>query len=122
MDNLTKISILLAEDHDDTRVAMAKLMRLQGFVVHEARTADEARRLAESNRYNLLVSDLGLSDESGESLMSELHSRYGLIGIAVSGHTSRERVDGAGRAGFSRFVAKPFHFPSLLAAIRELTN
>jgi CheY-like chemotaxis protein len=116
----SSICILLAEDHDDTRVMMGKLLRKSGFTVIEAKTAAQARSLAASGQCNLLISDLGLPDASGEVLMADLKRMYGLKGIAISGYAMQDQMDSAIAAGFDHFIPKPFDFATLLKVIEKL--
>jgi CheY-like chemotaxis protein len=116
------VCILLAEDHDDTRAVLSRLLMHHGYTVHAAGSVAAAKALAADNRCDLLISDLGLSDGSGETLMQELKSQYGLKGLAMSGYTMPEHIEAARRAGFDQFIAKPLSFSKLLLVIEELTR
>jgi two-component system response regulator PilR (NtrC family) len=116
------VSILLAEDHDDTRAVLSRLLVNHGYTVHAARSIADAKVLAAGNRCDLLISDLGLSDGSGETLMQELKTQYGLKGLAMSGYTMPENIEAARKAGFDQFIAKPLSFSNLLQVIEELTR
>ncbi|MFY9822897.1 MAG: response regulator, partial [Thermoanaerobaculia bacterium] len=70
-------------------------------------------------RLDLVVSDLGLPDGSGQDLMRELAQRYGLRGIAVSGYGMEEDVRRSQEAGFLRHITKPVDLQMLKAAIRQ---
>jgi CheY-like chemotaxis protein len=112
--------ILVADDHEDSLNAVARLLRMNGHTVYTARTAQEARDLAAARRCDLFIGDIGLPDESGLGLMRELRESYRLKGIAVSGYTERQDVTDALAAGFDRHIAKPVSYPDLLAAVEEL--
>ena len=114
------LHILVTDDHEETLAMMAHLLRLEGHVVHTALTVSRAEALAARYEYDLLISDLGLPDGTGEQLMHDLKSRYGLRGLAVSGHTDPSDQDRAIRAGFDLYMAKPIDFSQLLVAIREV--
>ena len=116
------LCILLTEDHEDTLEAMARVLRKRGHTVYAARTAEEARDLADANRCDLLVGDIGLPGRSGIELMRELRERHGLKGIAVSGYAARNDINAALDAGYSRHIAKPVTFSELLTAIDEVAG
>lgn len=122
MGNGRTVSILLAEDHDDTRSMLLRLLERHGYKVHAARTLADARKLAAGNPFDLLISDLGLSDGSGETLIRELKAQYRLKGLAMSGYTMPEHIEAAHQAGFDQFIPKPLSFATLLAMIEELTR
>src|SRR5205085_11017730 len=77
--------ILLVEDHKDTAKLMARILEGEGHRVRTAGSAGEALRLAGSERFDLVISDLGLPDATGFELMREIRERHGLPGIALSG-------------------------------------
>ena len=116
------ISILVADDHEDTLSALVKLLRISGYTVYAARTLSEASALASDCPCDLLVGDIQLPDGSGLDLMRDLQARYGLQGIAVTGYTDKHVVEAALKAGFCRYLTKPVTFPDLLAAVQELTG
>jgi signal transduction histidine kinase len=122
------LDILLVEDHADTAEALADLLAAVGHRVTVANTAAAAlERAAEHQEaagegFDLVVSDLGLPDQSGLELMRELVGRHGLTGIALSGYGMEEDVRCSRAAGFSRHLTKPVPMAALLEAIREVTQ
>ena len=114
------LSILLVEDDRDSLSALARLLTLTGHRPVCAATADEALRLAASQKCDVVVSDVGLPDRSGLELMRELASRYPIPGIAVSGYTEPADVRECQRAGFARHLNKPIDFQQLLDTMHEL--
>ncbi|HEV7519147.1 MAG TPA: ATP-binding protein [Thermoanaerobaculia bacterium] len=120
------LHILLVEDHLDTALAMAELLRALGHRVTTAAgvgaglaAAAVAMVTGNGSAIDLVVSDLGLPDGSGHDLMRELKSRYGLSGIALSGYGMEEDVHQSREAGFDRHLTKPVSIQVLAAAIRE---
>jgi len=115
------LRILLVEDHADTAEAMRELLRDLGHEVTVAGSVaaglDAAERLA--GRFDLVLSDLGLPDGSGLELMAQLHDRYGVRGIALSGYGMEEDVRKSLEAGFDRHLTKPINLQALQTAIQE---
>ncbi|HEY7214016.1 MAG TPA: MASE1 domain-containing protein [Thermoanaerobaculia bacterium] len=118
------LHILLVEDHADTAEAMAELLSMLGYRVTAASNLAEARAAAKAERFDLLVSDLGLPDGSGLDLMRDLARRNGdvLPGIALSGYGMEEDVRQSLEAGFRKHLTKPVTLQSLEAAIREVVG
>ena len=110
-------TILLVEDHGPTRMALERLLQRRNFRVLVSATASEARRIAETERIDLVISDIGLPDGNGYDLMSELEERHHLKGIALTGYG----VDGdSAPIRGSRFAVqllKPVSMQALDAAI-----
>ena len=118
------LHILLVEDHEDTAGAMTDLLRLMGHEVTVAVSLAAALAAADASQnggraLDLVVSDLGLPDGSGQDLMRELTQRYGLRGIALSGYGMEEDVRRSHEAGFLRHLTKPVDLQVLKAAIQE---
>jgi signal transduction histidine kinase/CheY-like chemotaxis protein len=114
--------ILLVEDHEDTAEAMADLLGVRGHQVTVARSLAEARAAAAESTFDLLVSDLGLPDGSGNELMREFSARYGLRGIALSGYGMEEDLRKSREAGFKRHLIKPVSPQALEAAIQQVAG
>jgi PAS domain S-box-containing protein len=109
--------ILLVEDHEPTRTALAHLLARRNFEVLPAASVTEARELAAKNKIDLLISDIGLPDGSGYTLMSELRKLYGLNGIALTGYGMEEDVSHSQQAGFVAHLTKPVRIQSLDSAL-----
>jgi two-component system, chemotaxis family, CheB/CheR fusion protein len=67
---LTGSRILLVEDSEDTREAFARLLELEGASVVTAANAREAAELAVGGDFDVLMTDLGLPDISGDALIT----------------------------------------------------
>ena len=120
------LRILLVEDHADTAEALADLLRLMGHEVAVAGSVAAGLAAAAEGSaaggVDLVVSDLGLPDGSGQDLMRELVRRYGWKGIALSGYGMEEDVHRSREAGFARHLTKPVALEALRAAIRQVAG
>jgi two-component system CheB/CheR fusion protein len=120
------LHILLVEDHADTAEAMADLLTLQGHRVTVADCVAAAKVAAaaaqEVGRIDLVISDLGLPDGSGQDLMRELVRRWGLVGIAVSGYGMEEDIQRSREAGFALHLTKPVNLQALREAVRRVAG
>lgn len=67
---LAGMRILLVEDSEDTREAFVRLLSLEGATVSAAQNAREAAELAMTGDYDVLLTDLGLPDISGDALIT----------------------------------------------------
>ena len=116
--------ILVVDDHDSERCALARLLTLSGYAVRTAGSLGEAMAVADgvaaAGGLDLVVSDLGLGDGSGLDLMRAMRSRYGVPGIAVSGYATPADARQSHAAGFDRHLNKPLLFSDLLEAVAAL--
>jgi CheY-like chemotaxis protein len=111
--------ILVVEDHQDTRDLLAMLLKRAGFAVEGAADATSAVRKAETQSFDLVISDLGLPDMPGVELMRKLHAAHGLRGIALTGY-GVEELDGGEDAGFVTHLTKPVNVEKLKEAIHSI--
>ena len=112
--------LLLVEDHVDTARVLSRILQNSGYQVAHADTIGRARELADSRRFDLVVSDLGLPDGSGLDLMQSLREAHGLRGIALSGFGTDEDRAASRAAGFAEHLTKPVDWPLLRDAIERL--
>jgi DNA-binding response OmpR family regulator len=113
------VRLLVVEDHHDTATALNRLLTSAGYVVKTAGTVQAALELAESDKFDVVVSDLGLPDESGYELMQQLRDRYGMPGIAMSGYGMEQDIIRSKDSGFVEHLIKPVNIPQLESAIRR---
>lgn len=118
----SKLRILLVEDHKDTARIMARLLEQLDYEIKTADSVAAARKLTSIHSFDLIVSDLGLPDGSGNDLMRELRGKHAIKGIALTGWGMEEDVRATVEAGFDRHLTKPVNFQSLVAAIREVAQ
>jgi CheY-like chemotaxis protein len=115
-----KVRILLAEDHDDTRHAVTRLLERWGYEVESARSITEALEKARASKFDMLVSDLGLPDGSGTELMQQVQQIQPMRGIAISGFGMEDDVRRSREAGFTEHLTKPIAAQKLRAALEAL--
>jgi CheY-like chemotaxis protein/anti-sigma regulatory factor (Ser/Thr protein kinase) len=116
--------LLLVEDHEATRQTLARLLDRRGYDVISAGTLAEARAAVAEQPFEILVSDLGLPDGSGHTLMAELQARQpgAIRGIALSGYGMEEDVARSRDAGFAEHLIKPVEIQVLEQALRRLVD
>jgi len=115
-------SILLVEDHADTARIMRRILESAGYTVSHASRLAEARQMAGEQKFDLVVSDVGLPDGTGLELMRELKDAYGLKGIALSGFGTDEDLNASKDAGFAEHLTKPVDWDRLRDAIDRLVS
>jgi CheY-like chemotaxis protein len=105
--------ILLVEDHAPSRTALRAYLSRLSYQVIEASSVAEALQRADEHPVDLVISDIGLPDQSGYELMSALREKHGLAGIAMSALGSREDIVRSKAAGFILHLTKPLAGPAL---------
>ena len=116
------IRLLLVEDHADTVRMLTRLLTNAGFIVVSASDVASALAAAERETFDVLISDLGLPDGSGNDVMRALRLRSDLPGIVMSGYGREEDVRWSEEAGFSEHLVKPVDPVKLKEAIFRVTQ
>lgn len=106
--------ILVVEDHHDTRSSLSKLLIRSGYQVVTAENFQDAIKLLENLRFDVLVSDLGLPDGDGLNLVGEARKRQPLKQtVAVTARATEADRELGRRAGFDHYLTKPLAFEQL---------
>ena len=116
------VRILLVDDHEDTLEFMSRLLRLYGHEVAIARNYEEALNIGQQQKFDLIISDIGLPGSSGYDLMHALQSLSPVKGIALSGYGMQSDFDRSIAAGFSAHLTKPGNFSTLNADIEKVLS
>lgn len=111
------LRILLVEDHDATLQVLSRLLTRHGHRVTEASSVASACEAAAAQPFDLVISDLGLPDGSGNDLMERLSKEYSLPGIALSGYGMEHDVERSRSAGFLAHLIKPVDMNQLQRSI-----
>ena len=111
------LRILLVDDHQDTCVALERLLVRRGHLVASAHNVRSAMETAAGNSFDLLISDIALPDGSGIELMTYLRAISRMPGIAISGFGMNGDVQKSLDAGFAEHLVKPVKMENLEAAI-----
>jgi two-component system response regulator GlrR len=109
--------VLIVEDNDDQRDALAALVASCGFRVAACRSVDEASAFLASEHPTVMITDVGLSERSGMHLVSLVARKYpDVIRILLTGYDDIELRKEAARSG-TRFLLKPLKFAELEAIL-----
>ena len=112
--------ILVIDDEPAVVDVVMFSLRRSGFVVNVAATLAEARRLLETQSFDLMVLDLGLPDGDGMELCRQARSGSGLpVLILTCRDDEVDRVVGL-ESGADDYVVKPFSPRELVARVRAI--
>jgi PAS domain S-box-containing protein len=115
------LRLLLVDDHFDTRGVLSRLLTKCGHEVVTADSSQGAMKILESHRFDALISDIGLPDGDGYSLVREAKRRQPLKALALSGFGTEADVRRSIEAGFDYHVTKPIDFNGLRTLLQQIT-
>jgi nitrogen-specific signal transduction histidine kinase/CheY-like chemotaxis protein len=76
-------SILVVEDHEDSRLALSRVLRRKGYEVTAVDSVAAAVKQNQTATPDLVICDIGLSDGTGWDLMKKLHQQGPVRAIAM---------------------------------------
>jgi PAS domain S-box-containing protein len=124
-DDISGISVLAVDDEPDSRALVKRLLEDRGAVVFVAESAAQAMELLKAHRPHVLISDIGMPDEDGYSLIRRVRALSAEEGsqvgaIALTAFARPEDRMGSMRAGFQMHLAKPVEAAELIAMVARL--
>lgn len=106
----------------DDEVQIRRLLRVsletQGFVVHDAATAEEGLRMVLGKKPDIVLLDLGLPDRDGAEALRELRTWSSVPVIILSVRNAEEEIVRLLDTGADDYVVKPFNTGELIARMR----
>ena len=110
--------LLLVDDEQALREAIAEQLSDHGFVVTQAGSGTDALARLSEFAYDIVVTDLRLPGADGRRVLDEARARYpDIIAIVITGFgTVKDAVEMI-KQGASDFITKPFQFDALLHVI-----
>ncbi len=124
---LADLQILVVDDEADSRDVLKQLLNLSGVIVTTAGSASEAFKLVKSEKFDLIISDIGMPEEDGFSLIGKIRKLpekhvNQIPAIALTAYARTEDRIQSLQAGFQMHIAKPVNHSELIAIIANLTN
>jgi two-component system response regulator HydG len=111
-------SVLVVEDHAESRASLGYLLQKRGEVVHLAANGRAAVSVARRERLHALILDLKLPDMDGLAVLEAvLAEAPGLPAIVTTGYGTIDTAVEAMKRGASDFLTKPIHVDKLLAIL-----
>ncbi len=113
--------ILVVEDNAEVREIAKEMLTINGYAVVPVSSAREARELFEKENggFDLVFTDMILTDSTGAQLVDGLLSRWKFGVIIASGYTDEKSNWSLIKEKRYRFLNKPYSMQELLAAVKD---
>ncbi|NEU80722.1 response regulator [Nostoc sp. UIC 10630] len=120
--NLNGLQALLVDDDRDSREFIAFLLEQYGVQVTEAESAHDALSTLGQAKFDLLISDIGMPDMDGYTLIRQIRKQPSDQGgeipaIALTAYAGEIDQQLALAAGFQQHISKPIELEVLMQAI-----
>ncbi|HLM55495.1 MAG TPA: ATP-binding protein, partial [Pyrinomonadaceae bacterium] len=125
--SLQGLRVLVVEDEADTRDILLAVLTSCGAQATAAASAAEALRVLGRERYDVLVSDIGMPEEDGYTLIKRVRALAAEEGgsipaVALTAYARAEDRMRALRSGFQIHVPKPVEPAELITVVANLAG
>ncbi|MEH1941235.1 MAG: response regulator [Nostoc sp.] len=119
---LAGLRVLVVDDEADTRNFLSFMFEEYGAIATAVASVDEALAVLEQAKPDILISDIGMSEQNGYTLIRKLRSLEpekggGIPAIALTAYTREEDRLEALSAGFQQYLSKPIDPTKLIAMV-----
>lgn len=115
-----QVTVLVVDDDPSIRLLCRVNLQLDGYVVTEAGTLDEARTAIAEQQPDLVILDVHIPGGDGRELLAELRAERPELPVALlTGSAAREDLL---RAGADALIPKPFTLVELRETVRRLAG
>lgn len=122
---LAGLNILVVEDDDDIRFFVTTILEADGATIVAVPSAAAAREILPQLQPDILISDIGMPDEDGYTLIRKIRALKPDMGgkvpaIALTAYGDSENRIRALEAGFQTHVSKPVDPEELVEIVANL--
>ena len=120
---LEGVHVLVVDDEAETRRLLFDTLEVYDAKITLAEGGDEALRILKYEKFDVILSDLGMDGMDGLDFIRAVRERgIQTPAIALSGYTGLEPQQKALEAGFQMHLDKPVISTLLVAAIADLAG
>jgi two-component system KDP operon response regulator KdpE len=116
---MNKAEILVIDDEVQIRKLLEITLQSNNYTVNQAENAKNGLITAENHPPDMIILDLGLPDEDGQSVLQNLRKWFTNPILILSVKNSEEDIIKALDNGANDYLVKPFRTGELLARIRS---
>ncbi len=121
--HLSGVKVLVVDDEPDAREMIKQVLEDQDARVFVAASAEEARRVLETQRPDVMLSDIGMPNQDGYELLTQIRGAGNDIpAVAITAFARSEDRIRALRAGFQMHIAKPVDPAEIIVSVASLAQ
>lgn len=113
--------VLIIDDEPTILEILARILRRAGYTAVPVQTAEEGLQQVQTERPDLVITDLALPGMSGDEFLKAIRAEYPCLPVVV---VTGQRKDGLDREmqkiGASGFIRKPFRSSDVLSTVQQL--
>jgi two-component system response regulator AtoC len=118
---VTKPKILVVDDDRSICKLMGSILQMEQYPFKVATSGEQARRAMQEERFDILVSDIYLGDDSGLHLLEHMKSVNAEAEVVImTAHGSMETAVHAVHNGAFDYISKPFVVDDMLGILHRI--
>jgi len=111
-------NVLIVDDELNMRLVLSAVLKKEGFEVSSASDGREALQVLQSNKIDVVITDLKMPDMDGMELLTNISAQYPEIPvIMITAHGSIATAVEALKKGALDYITKPFDAMDLVSRI-----
>jgi DNA-binding response OmpR family regulator len=99
---------------------LSRLLTHFGHQISVAENTQTALEMVQSEKFDVVLSDIGLPDGSGYDVISEAKRKQQVKAVAITGFGTDEDIRRGKDAGFDFHLVKPIDFHELRSVLDEV--
>lgn len=122
-DRFSGVEILVVDDEVDSLDILTLVLEEEGATVIPVKSAALAMEALNQTTPDLIISDIGMPDTDGYTLISQIRQLpqgQNIPAMAFSAYGNEIDRQQTLAAGFQKHIAKPINIPKIIAIITEL--
>ena len=120
IDMMEQKTILIVDDENMMREAVASYLEKQGYHVLQAETGTQALSLLEKETVSFVILDLMLPDISGEEICSRIRKQSRIPIIMLTAKTMEDDMLNGLNLGADDYISKPFSLREVIARVKAV--
>src|SRR2546430_2619420 len=117
----TKPRILVVDDDRSICKLMGSILQMESYPFRVATSGQQARQAIDQERFDILVSDIYLGDESGLQLLERMKAANSEAEVVImTAHGSMETAVNAVHNGAFDYISKPFVVDEMLGILHRI--
>jgi DNA-binding NtrC family response regulator len=117
---MSKGKILVVDDEDIVRTSCSRTLSPEGYEVRLAKNGAEGLKMANEDRFDLVLTDLKMPDMDGIEVLRIIKEKWPETAvIIVTGYQTVDTAVKAIKLGAYDYIEKPFTPDALISAVAE---
>jgi DNA-binding NtrC family response regulator len=109
MGELQQVKVLVVDDEEFMHKLITNVLQKAGMEVMTAQSGEEALKVLDEKRYDVVVSDVRMAGMSGFDLLKQVKARHpDTAFVVMTGHADSYNIKDALLQGADEYIAKPF--------------